>query len=67
MHIQGALDVGLRKDSVVETILQCVSYVGFPRAINAITTAREVFSENSALIKTGRMHSRTIQVHRRNC
>ncbi|MCT6877772.1 MAG: carboxymuconolactone decarboxylase family protein, partial [Bifidobacteriales bacterium] len=42
VHIQGALNVGLSKESVIEAILQCVPYVGFPRVINAINVARKV-------------------------
>ena len=42
VHIQGALNVGLSKESVIEAILQCVPYVGFPRDINAINVARKV-------------------------
>ena len=44
VHIQGALNVGLSKESVIEAILQCVPYVGFPRVINAINVARKVFA-----------------------
>ena len=43
VHIQGALNVGLSKEAVVEAILQCAPYVGFPRVINAINVARTVF------------------------
>ncbi|WP_390134163.1 carboxymuconolactone decarboxylase family protein [Bifidobacterium apicola] len=47
VHIQGALNVGLSKDAVVEAILQCAPYVGFPRVINAINVARTVFERDS--------------------
>ncbi|BDR55378.1 carboxymuconolactone decarboxylase [Bombiscardovia apis] len=45
VHIQGALNVGLSQEQVVEAILQCVPYVGFPRVINAIHVARTVFTK----------------------
>ncbi|KJY49045.1 carboxymuconolactone decarboxylase family protein [Bifidobacterium kimbladii] len=47
VHIQGALNVGLSKEAVVEAILQCAPYVGFPRVINAINVARTVFERGS--------------------
>ncbi|MDF7641497.1 carboxymuconolactone decarboxylase family protein [Bifidobacterium sp. ESL0784] len=43
VHIAAALHVGLTREQVVEVILQCVPYVGFPRTINAVGVAREVF------------------------
>ncbi len=47
VHIQGALNVGLSKQAVVEAILQCAPYVGFPRVINAINVARTVFERDA--------------------
>ena len=47
VHIQGALNVGLSKAAVVEAILQCAPYVGFPRVINAINVARTVFERDA--------------------
>ncbi|WEV47657.1 carboxymuconolactone decarboxylase family protein [Bifidobacterium sp. ESL0690] len=43
VHIAAALHVGLTREQVVEAIMQCVPYVGFPRTINAVGVAREVF------------------------
>lgn len=43
VHIAAALHVGVTREQVVEAILQCVPYVGFPRTINAVGVAREVF------------------------
>ena len=47
VHIQGALNVGLSRAAVVEAILQCAPYVGFPRVINAINVARTVFERDA--------------------
>ena len=44
IHIQGALNVGLSRDEIIETFIHCLSYVGFPRVLNAISVAKEVFS-----------------------
>ncbi|WP_339350835.1 carboxymuconolactone decarboxylase family protein [Bifidobacterium indicum] len=43
VHIGAALHVGLTRSEVVQAILQTAPYVGFPRVINAVNVAREVF------------------------
>lgn len=44
-HISAGLNVGLSKQEVVEVILQMAVYTGFPRALNAMSVAAEVFDE----------------------
>jgi 4-carboxymuconolactone decarboxylase len=44
-HIKGALNVGCKRQEVIEVIIQMAVYAGFPRAINGINTAKEVFQE----------------------
>lgn len=44
IHIQGALNVGVTRDEIVEIFIHCLSYVGFPRVLNAISVAKQVFS-----------------------
>lgn len=44
-HINGALNVGCSRDEIVEVIMQMAVYAGFPRAINGINAAKEVFEE----------------------
>jgi len=43
-HIGIALNVGVRPDVIVETILFLAPFVGFARALNAIRSARRVFA-----------------------
>ncbi|MFA5259963.1 MAG: carboxymuconolactone decarboxylase family protein [Candidatus Omnitrophota bacterium] len=43
-HIQNALLVGCSREEIVEAILQMAVYAGFPKALNALFTARDVFS-----------------------
>jgi len=43
-HIGGALRVGLSEAEVIEVIVQCLPFVGFPRVLNAVSTARLVFA-----------------------
>ncbi|MFT8593799.1 MAG: carboxymuconolactone decarboxylase family protein [Bifidobacterium sp.] len=47
VHINGALNVGISEKQVIEAILQCVPYVGFPRTINAVNVARKVFADRN--------------------
>ena len=45
-HIKSALKVGLKKEEILEIILQCAAYVGFPKACSALVTAGEIFKNN---------------------
>jgi 4-carboxymuconolactone decarboxylase len=47
-HIKGALNVGCERQEIVEVIIQMAVYAGFPRAINGINIAKEVFEEIDA-------------------
>lgn len=49
VHINGSLNVGISPEKIVETFIQCVPYVGFPRVLNAVFAAREVFAENNLI------------------
>lgn len=43
VHLNAALNVGLSPEKIVETLLQCVPYTGFPRVLNAVFAAKRVF------------------------
>ncbi len=45
IHIQAALNVGMTRDEIVETMIHCLSYVGFPKVLNAIAIAKEIFNQ----------------------
>lgn len=45
IHINGALDVGISTQKIIETFIQCIPYVGFPRVLNAMTVAKKVFTD----------------------
>ncbi|MGO8881704.1 MAG: carboxymuconolactone decarboxylase family protein [Desulfomonilaceae bacterium] len=45
VHINGALNVGLSRQEVIEIIIQMVVYAGFPAALNGMFAAKEVFQE----------------------
>lgn len=42
VHIKGALNAGLTDEEVVETFVQLIPYIGFPKVLNAINVAKEV-------------------------
>ena len=45
VHINAALNVGLTPNEIVEAIMHCAPYTGFPRVINAIFIAKQIFEE----------------------
>lgn len=45
VHIQGAINVGVTRAEVVETIMQMAVYAGFPAALNGLVVAKEVFAQ----------------------
>ena len=48
-HINAALNVGNSPKEVVEIIMQMSAYAGFPKAINGVVAAKEVFIERNLL------------------
>ncbi|OKP92801.1 carboxymuconolactone decarboxylase [Paenibacillus sp. P3E] len=51
VHINAALNVGLSPKEIVEAILHCVPYTGFPRVLNATFVAKEVFKERGIMMQ----------------
>ncbi len=43
-HLNGARNVGVPPEKIVEALIHCVPYVGFPRVLNAVSAAKEVFA-----------------------
>ena len=44
VHINGALNVGISRERIVEAFMQCIPYVGFPRVLNAVFVAKDIFT-----------------------
>ena len=44
VHLNGALNVGIPPQKIVESLIHCVPYVGFPRVLNAVFTAGDIFA-----------------------
>ncbi len=49
VHINGALNIGISPEKVIETFLQCIPYTGFPKALNAVYAAKKVFAERGLI------------------
>jgi 4-carboxymuconolactone decarboxylase len=43
LHARGALNRGAKREEIIETILQCAPYVGFPKTNHALKAAKDVF------------------------
>lgn len=43
LHARGALNRGATREEIIETILQCAPYTGFPKVNHALMAAKEVF------------------------
>lgn len=50
MHVITGLNVGLTPDEIAGCIMHLIPYVGFPRALNALKVAQEVFAEQGVAI-----------------
>lgn len=48
VHVEGALNVGVSREEVVEVIMQMAVYAGFPAALNGLFAAKEVFAARDA-------------------
>lgn len=49
VHLQAALNVGLSKEEIIEIIIHCAGYVGFPKAVHAMGIAGEIFKESEEI------------------
>ncbi|MGW7042226.1 carboxymuconolactone decarboxylase family protein [Streptomyces avermitilis] len=49
VHINAALNVGLKPEEIVEALLHAAVYCGMPKALNATFVAKKVFTERGVL------------------
>lgn len=49
VHVNASLNVGLSATEIVEALIHSAVYCGFPKALNAVFVAREVFGERGLL------------------
>nr|AYQ73040.1 carboxymuconolactone decarboxylase family protein [Cohnella candidum] len=45
-HVQGNLNVGHDKETLIAAITHCLPYIGFPRTLNALACVNEIIPEN---------------------
>ena len=45
VHIHAALNAGVTREEIIETIMQMAVYAGFPAALNGLMAAKEVFAQ----------------------
>ncbi|GAA3007960.1 carboxymuconolactone decarboxylase family protein [Kitasatospora albolonga] len=48
-HTKVALEVGATPQEIVETVLHCLVFVGFPRTFNGVAVVRKVLAEQGLL------------------
>lgn len=49
VHLNAALNVGVSRDEIVETIMLMGIYAGFPAALNGLFAAKAVFTERGLM------------------
>ena len=52
VHINGAINVGISPNKIIETFIHCIPYTGFPRVLNAVGVAKKVFIARKESIET---------------
>jgi len=49
-HVGASLNIGLSPVEIKEAIYQCAPYIGFPKTLNAVQQANEIFRERKILL-----------------
>ncbi|TVX98569.1 carboxymuconolactone decarboxylase family protein [Paenibacillus cremeus] len=44
-HVQGNLNVGNDKETMITAITHCLPYMGFPRTLNALSCVNEIIPD----------------------
>lgn len=52
MHVKTGLAVGLKPEEIIGCIIHLIPYCGFPKVLNALKTAQQVFAEQGIKINT---------------
>ena len=45
--------MGLTKEKIVGTLIQCIPYIGFPRVLNGLSLVKEVMAERGLTPEPG--------------
>lgn len=43
VHMEAAMHIGIPQEKILEACMQCIPYTGFPRVLNAVFIAKELF------------------------
>ena len=46
-HVHGAFNVGLTEGEIVEAVMTLIPYIGFPKALNAMSVVKRVVDKRS--------------------
>jgi 4-carboxymuconolactone decarboxylase len=46
-HVHGAFNAGLSESEIVEAVMTLIPYVGFPKALNAMSVVKRVVDKRS--------------------
>lgn len=46
-HVHGAFNVGLTETEIVEVVMTLIPYIGFPKALNAMSVVKRVVEKRS--------------------
>ena len=49
MHVAAALELGLSRGAIVEIMMQCAVYAGFPAALNALADCHDLLTDGDCL------------------
>jgi 4-carboxymuconolactone decarboxylase len=48
-HVTAALQLGISREEVVEVLMQCAVYGGFPRALNALADCHDLLTDEDCV------------------
>ena len=48
-HVTAALQLGITREEVVEILMQCAVYGGFPRALNALADCHDLLTDDNCV------------------
>ncbi|UYZ85487.1 carboxymuconolactone decarboxylase family protein [Entomomonas sp. E2T0] len=50
VHIEAALNVGVKPEEIIEVMMQMSVYAGFPAALNGLNVTKQVFQERQIVL-----------------
>jgi 4-carboxymuconolactone decarboxylase len=50
-HTNFSLNIGITPDEIIEIMTHCIPFSGFPRSLNAVNCAKQVFAERGLVVE----------------